>query len=355
MTANHTGTPLPHPKIWAKLVEVSAKRKKAKSEEQQFIEHRQFLEKEIVKHEKGTRDRGRLCVEYYDTLEAIKGARVAAKWLADKADKIIDKGIDGKLWEDADDDDGEPVIPDHTGLFDPPKGDDDDEPAAKPVGEPPAAAKARTKPSDLTVDLGQQKPAEPARAPAAAPTRGADSKLLIGTRTIGIDGRPGDALYKAGFGVLATVADFMDAHPGRERQALVDEVMGKAGFTLSKAVLDKLERAILDAKAADACVYTRLDAGADIPKIDPQIMAGPGPIEVSGPGPLDVSLKSFLSEKDEAACRDVGLLTLADFAKALESNERPPVNSDTCHRLAGEINKRTPATKPRKPKTVAAG
>lgn len=326
-----TPTPiaLPHIKIWSVLVDVSAKRKKAKSEEQEFIKHRQYLEKEIAKHKKGTAERKRLCVEYYDTIEAIKGARTAAKWLADKSDKIIDKGIEGKLWEE-DDDDGEPTIPEHTDLFD--RDDDDDDTdapaaAAKMVGEPAADAAARSK---------------PAPEPAATPTRGANSKLLVGTRTIGIEGKPGDALYKSGFGVLATVADFMAAHLGRERQALVDEVMAKAGVTLSNGVLDKLERAIADARAADA--------GAGIPA--PKPVAPADQVD-----PLEVSLKSFLSEKDEAACRDVGLLTLADFARALYEDEMPPVNQDTEKRIAAEIMKRRPAPKPtpRKSRGAAAG
>lgn len=204
------------------------------------------------------------------------------------------------------------------------------------VGEPAADAAARSKPTDMVVDLGQQKPAEPAPEPAATPTRGANSKLLVGTRTIGIEGKPGDALYKAGFGVLATVADFCEKHPDRMRQALVDEVMSKTGVTLSKGVLDKLERAIADAKAADAA-------------------AGTGPVAPADQtDPLDVSLKSFLSEKDEAACRDVGLLTLADFAKALYADENPPVNEATVKRIAAEIMKRRPAPKPTPRKSRAA-
>jgi len=344
-----TPTPiaLPHIKIWSVLVDVSAKRKKAKSEEQEFIKHRQYLEKEIAKHKKGTAERKRLCVEYYDTIEAIKGARTAAKWLADKSDKIIDKGIEGKLWEE-DDDDGEPTIPEHTDLFD--RDDDDDDTdapaaAAKMVGEPAADAAARSKPTDMVVDLGQQKPAEPAAEPAATPTRGANSKLLVGTRTIGIEGKSGDALYKSGFGVLATVADFFEKHPGRHRQAFVDEVMSKTGVTLGKGVLDKLERAIADAKAADAAATP-----------------APGPVAPADQtDPLDVSLKSFLSEKDEAACRDVGLLTLRDFATALHSGERLPVNETTWKRVAAEIAKRmstevaerTPPTKGRKSRAAA--
>ncbi len=338
---------LPHIKIWSVLVDVSAKRKKAKSEEQEFIKHRQYLEKEIAKHKKGTTERKRLCVEYYDTLEAIKGARTAAKWLADKSDKIIDKGIEGKLWEE-DDDDGEPTIPEHTDLFD--RDDDDDDTdapaaAAKMVGEPAADAAARSKPTDMVVDLGQQKPAEPAPEPAATPTRGANSKLLVGTRTIGIEGKPGDALYKSGFGVLATVADFFEKHPGRHRQAFVDEVMSKTGVTLGKGVLDKLEDAIRRSTETDAEFMERMKAKA----------GGPGPVAPADQDdPLAVSLKSFLSEKDEAACRDVGLLTLRDFATALDSGERPPVNETTWKRLAAEIAKRLPPPKPTPRKSRAA-
>lgn len=105
MVATEAVGPLPHPKLWQKLINLRAERTKAKVREVDLVKSRKELEEAIKqKGPKKSVEGCDLTFRYFWLKQTIEEMRLTQRTLADKVDKVIDFAAGGVLVEAAVDD-----------------------------------------------------------------------------------------------------------------------------------------------------------------------------------------------------------------------------------------------------------